>query len=406
MKGLRSTALAAAVATVVGHAGLALAQAPAAPPARAPQGRAQQPTVVSPEVAADRKITFRILAPKAEAIRLAAGDIPGLGQAAQLTKGEDGVWEITVGPVPAGAYRYNFNVDGVATIDPRNPSTSESNNNTWSLVVVPGSDVFDTKQVPHGAVAEVTYYSTSLSRFRRMHVYTPPGYQNGSNKYPVFYLLHGAGDSDDSWSSVGRAGFILDNLIASGKAKPMIVVMPAGHTNPPASAGAGAIGSRATEEFVNDFVTDVMPYIEKNYRVTADQAHRAIAGLSMGGMQTLYVAVPRLDKFGYVGVYSSGLIGQYGDPGRGRGGAAPPQPQGPRFEEQYKAALDNPAYKKGLKLLWFATGKEDFLLQTTQGTVDMFKQHGFNPIFKESEGGHTWLNWRDYLSEFAPMLFQ
>ena len=121
-------------------------------------------------------------------------------------------------------------MDGVAVIDPRNPSTSESNNNAWSLVYVPGSDISDTKDVPHGAVASVTYYSETLKRFRRMHVYTPPGYEKGEGKYPVFYLLHGAGDSDDSWSTVGRAGFILDNLIAAGKAKPMIVVMPAGHT--------------------------------------------------------------------------------------------------------------------------------------------------------------------------------
>ena len=122
---------------------------------------------------------------------------------------------MTVGPVPAGAYRYSFMIDGVATIDPRNPSTSESNNNSWSLVYVPGSDAFDTRNVPHGSVAEVHYYSTALKAFRRMHVYTPPGYETNSKKYPVFYLLHGAGDSDDSWSTVGRAGFILDNLIAA-----------------------------------------------------------------------------------------------------------------------------------------------------------------------------------------------
>ncbi len=128
------------------------------------------------------------------------------------------MWEITLGPLGAGAYRYNFNVDGVATIDPRNPAISESNNNVWSLVSVPGSDVFDTRPVPRGAVAEVTYHSTALGKYRRMHVYTPPGYESGRGRYPVFYLLHGAGDNDDSWSSVGRAGFILDNLIAAKRA--------------------------------------------------------------------------------------------------------------------------------------------------------------------------------------------
>jgi enterochelin esterase family protein len=215
-------------------------QAPPAAPAPG-QGRGPQtPQVVSPEVSADRHITFRIYAPQAQSIRLNAGDIPNIGQspAATLTKGGDGVWTTTVGPVEPGAYRYTFNVDGVATIDPRSPAISESNNNVWSVAYVAGSDLFDSKNVPHGAVASVTYYSTALGRDRRMHVYTPPGYENNSTKYPVFYLLHGAGDSDDSWTSVGRAGFILDNLIATKKAKPMIVVMPAGQRTArfPASA--------------------------------------------------------------------------------------------------------------------------------------------------------------------------
>lgn len=208
-----------AAALVVAAQIPALAQQPpaTAPPAAPAAQPPQAPAVASPEVSADRRLTFRIYAPQAQNVRLTGGDIPGNRQS-PLTKGENGVWEVTLGPVPAGAYRYNFNVDGVATIDPRNPLTSESNTNTWSLVHVPGADMMDTKQVPHGAVAEVTYYSTSLGRFRRMHVYTPPGYELGRNRYPVFYLLHGAGDSDDAWTTVGRAGFILDNLIAAGKA--------------------------------------------------------------------------------------------------------------------------------------------------------------------------------------------
>jgi len=149
-------------------------------------GGPRGPRVVSPEVSTDRRITFRILAPKAEVVRLSGSDIPGVGQGADMTSDPNGVWEVTLGPLVAGAYRYNFNVDGVSVIDPRNPSTSESNSNTWSLVHVPGSDFMDTKDVPHGAVAEVTYYSGSLKRFRRMHVYTPPGYESGQGKYPVF----------------------------------------------------------------------------------------------------------------------------------------------------------------------------------------------------------------------------
>jgi enterochelin esterase-like enzyme len=371
------------------------------------------PQVISPDVSADRRVTFRVHAPQARAVRLTASDIPGGGQGRDLTKGAQDTWELTLGPIDPGAYRYNFNIDGVATIDPRNPAISESNNNVWSLLYVSGSDVFDTKDVPRGAVAEVTYNSRALGRFRRMHVYTPPGYEGGTARYPVFYLLHGAGDNDDAWSSVGRAGFILDNLIAAKKARPMVVVMPAGHT----SRGPGsAIGRAATDEFVSDFVSSVMPYIEQHYRVLTDRANTAIAGLSMGGGHTLHVAIPRLERFAYIGVYSSGLLGGFPLPDpAGRGGPPAAAAAGPpatppltatEWEKVHAAKLDDAALKKGLRLLWFATGKEDRLMPTTVGTVDLFKKHGFAPVFKESPGGHTWINWRNYLVEFASQLFQ
>jgi enterochelin esterase family protein len=373
--------------------------------AQAPGGRGGgrgnvQPQVVSPDVSADRRITFRVLAPQATAVRLNASDVPELGQAAQLTKGDNGVWQTTIGPVPPGAYRYSFNVDGLTALDPRNPLTSESQNNSWSLVHVPGSDFADTRQVPHGHVAEVTYYSTALKDFRRMHVYTPPGYETSSGRYPVFYLLHGAGDSDDSWSTVGRAGFILDNLIAAGRAKPMIVVMPAGHVRGP-NAG-NPLSAAGSDPFVRDFVDAVMPYVQKNYRVASGRQNAAIAGLSMGGNQALNIAVPHLDAFAYIGIYSSGLFGAFPT---GRGGAATP-PAGPTWEQQHAAKLADANLKKGLRLFWFATGTDDFLLDMTRQTVALFKTHGFNPVYRETDGGHTWLKWRDYLNEFAPQLFQ
>ncbi|MFN0120294.1 MAG: esterase, partial [Blastocatellia bacterium] len=273
------------------------------------QGQQRQPTpndtLKSPEVMADGKVAFRLYAPQATAVRLSAGDIPREAQTAQMNKADSGVWEAVVGPVAPGAYRYNFNVDGVAVIDPKNPVISESNNNVWSMVNIAGADFMDTKNVPHGAVSAVSYYSTALGRFRRMHVYTPPGYEAGRGRYPVFYLLHGAGDCDDSWTSVGRAGFILDNLIAAGKAKPMVVVMPAGHTRQGTGFMPAPPGSTQPprDEFVDDFVKDIMPHVEKNYRVLNDRASRAIAGLSMGGNHTLQIAVPHLEKFAYVGVY-------------------------------------------------------------------------------------------------------
>lgn len=365
-------------------------QAPARPRFRGFGG----PRVVSPEVSEDRQVTFRILAPKAEAVRLSGSDIPGVGQGAEMAKDPNGVWEVTLGPLDPGAYRYNFNVDDVSVIDPRNPSTSESNSNTWSLVYVPGSDFMDTKDVPHGAVAEVTYYSKSLKRFRRMHVYTPPGYQLGEGKYPVFYLLHGAGDCDNSWSTVGRAGFILDNLIAAGKARPMVMVMPAGH------AGAFSFGgARPTvDPFVQDFQEDIKPYVEKNYRVHANRQNRAMAGLSMGGGHTINIAIPTLEDYAYIGVFSSGIfsLGRRGPQGE----------SGPSWEEQNKEKLDNAELKKGLRLLWFATGREDFLVQTSQATVELFKKHGFDVVYKETDGAHTWICWRNYLNEFAPQLFK
>src|SRR5260221_8038931 len=195
-------ALAPPMVAILQLATLASAQTNAPPPRTRGQER---PQVISPEISSDRHVTFRIQAPKAQQVRLSAGDIPSNGPGTEMTKGTNDVWEVTIGPLDSGAYRYNFNVDGLSVIDPRNPAVSESNNNVWSLVYVPGSGFMDTGSVPHGAVAAVTYYSKTLQRFRRMHVYTPPGYALSRGKLPGFYLLHGAGDSARSWTSVGLA---------------------------------------------------------------------------------------------------------------------------------------------------------------------------------------------------------
>ncbi|HTQ58523.1 MAG TPA: alpha/beta hydrolase-fold protein [Bryobacteraceae bacterium] len=383
-------ALVLPLAALIGYA--QEAKPPAPPPAFMQRG----PQFVSPEVLSDRRIVFRIHAPDAKTVGLRASDIQELAHAApEFTKNDEGVWSATVGPVEPGAYRYTFAVDGVPALDPRNPDVSESNTNDWSLVYVPGADFMETAQVPHGAVASITYYSTALARFRRMHIYTPPGYQLGGGKYPVFYLLHGAFDCDDSWTSVGRAGFILDNLIAAKKAEPMVVVMPAGHT----SKTFPAPGAAQRDEFGEDFVNDIMPYVEKNYRVLTDRNHMAIAGLSMGGGQTLNIGMSHLDRFAYIGVFSSGVFSM----GPRRAGGGPPGPS-PEWEQQHPM-LDDAALKPGLKLFWFSTGKEDRLMPITTATVEMFKKHGFHPEFHESPGGHTWINWRNYLNEFAPQLF-
>ncbi len=356
----------------------------------AQDGRQRPPQVVSPEVRADGKVAFRLSAPQASSVRMVS---PDLGDGAALTKNDQGVWELEYGPItPPRALRYKFEVDGVAMADPTNRQTSEANGTVFSTVFVPGLKWMELQDVPHGAVSEVVYHSKVLDRFRRMHVYTPPGYESGDQTYPVFYLLHGSSDSDDSWSTVGRANVILDNLIAEGKAVPMVVVMPDGHVN---QAGQGR-GRSQSEEFMKEFTDDIVPHVRKTYRVKTDRAGTAIAGLSMGGGQTLGIIGQNLADYGYIGVFSSGIFGI------NRGG----QGNGPTWEEQHLAVLDNPDLKNGLKLFWFATGREDFLIETSRATVALFKNHDFNVIYNETDGSHSWLNWRDYLHQFAPMLFQ
>jgi len=255
------------------------------------------------------------------------------------------------------------------------------------LFYVAGAPFMDTQRVAHGSVAEVHYFSTALGRTRRMHVYTPPGYEKGRDAYPVLYLLHGAFDGDDSWSTVGRAGFIVDNLIAAGDARPMIVVMPDGHT----ARFGGTGGGLNTADFVSEFKADIKPYVESTYRVRIGRADTAIAGLSMGGAQTLDIAFGDLSSYGYVGVFSSGVFGIA---------------DSSDWENAHGAQLDAAPLKRDLDLVWFSTGKDDFLLDTTQATVAMLKKHGFDVVYEESAGGHTWINWREYLTKLTPQLFR
>lgn len=383
-----------------GATGAASQQAPPTPaPSPMPTMQVTPNTnLISPEVHPDGTVTLRIWAPDAKDVKLISEgeeSVPGATQdrvmtamkGVPLAKAEDGIWSIAVGPYPAGAYRYTFNVDGVNSTDPKNAASSESLTSVRSLFIVPGN-FSDTQEVPHGDVAIVNYQSKTLGRMRRMHIYFPPGYEQGTAAYPVLYLLHGGGDSDDSWTSVGRANFILDNLIAAGKAKPMIVVMPAGHVSTHMdmrSMGADV----ASDPFSNDLLNDVIPYVEHHYRVVADSSHRALAGLSMGGVQTLNISLTHPGYFAYLGVFSSGWFSAV----RGQ------------FEQTNLTALQSPDKSK-VKLFWFAAGKYDIALPNTGPTIDLVKKYGYNPEFHPSEGFHAWNNWRDYLHEFAPRLFQ
>ncbi len=386
-----------AFVAAMGAAGQQTAPAPALPPIPGLQVTPNT-NLVSPEVHADGTVTFRLWAPDAKEVKLnSEGEesVPGATQehvmagmkGVALTKGADGVWSATVGPYPAGAYRYTFTVDGVSTTDPKNAASSESLSSVRSLFLIPGNFA-DAKEVPHGDVALVYYQSKTLGRLRRMHIYLPPGYEKGTEAYPVLYLLHGGGDSDDSWTSVGRANFILDNLIAEARAKPMIIVMPAGHVSTHMdmrSMGADV----ASDPFSNDLLNDVIPFVEGHYRVVADAPHRAIAGLSMGGVQALNVSITHPGFFSYIGVFSSGWFPQVRS----------------QFEQTNLASLQSPDKSK-VKLFWFAAGKYDIALPNTGPTIDLVKKYGYSPEFHPSEGFHAWNNWRDYLHEFAPLLFQ
>ena len=366
---------------------------PAAPTPPAPsRPRTPNDTLVSPEVLPDKQVTFRLYAPDAKTVSVKGEwfNSPEEDKKIEhaLQAGPDGVWSVTFGPLMPGTFRYHFVVDGVQVADPRNPLASQELNYDETVVSIPGLDYQDVQDVPHGAVASVWYPSKSLGILRRMHIYTPPGYEMGKGKYPVFYLLHGSGGSDDDWTSEGRANVILDNLIAAGKAKPMIVVMPAGHT--PVKASDGAMAALRNGEFEKDFTQDIMPYVQSHYRVRPGRNNTAIAGLSMGGYQTLNISMANINKFAYIGVFSAGWFRQTPE----------------EIESKFGAGLNDANAQKGLRVIWFATGKDDSLIPITRSTVELLKKHGFSVELLESPGMHTWINWRDYLHEFTPRLFQ
>jgi enterochelin esterase family protein len=354
-------------------------------------------TLVSPEVLPDHRVTFRIYAPKASAVTV-GGDWATSGPA-KLEKDDKGVWSATAGPLVPDFYSYSFNVDGVKTLDPKNATIKQGITSLDNLFFVPGKEAAfeDNNPVPHGDIRQAWYRSSTLDRQRRMHVYTPPGYDGGKERYPVLYLLHGGGDEDSGWSTVGRAGFILDNLLADGKAKPMLVVMPNGSlprpTNPAARTGerpSPEAMAAAQERFTNELLKDVIPYVENHFRVVPDAEHRALAGLSMGGGQTLRAVTSHPDQFGYVGVWSAG-IGQNAQD----------------FEKRNAAFLDSAdKVNKQVKLFSIAVGDKDFALTGSKNLSEVLTKHGIKNELHVSGGGHTWINWRHYLNELAPRLFR
>jgi enterochelin esterase family protein len=344
---------------------------------------------LSPEIFSDQRVTFRLAAPKASEVAV-NGSWPG-GRAA-MSKDDKGIWSVTVGPIPAEFYWYNFIVDGISALDPANKHTMRGLN-IHNILMVPGkeSSLYQTNDVPHGTVAAVWYESPTLKTTRRMTVYTPPGYESSTERYPVLYLLHGAGGDEFEWETAGRTPQILDNLIAQGKAKPMIVVMPNGHANQRMSAGLGPVAGQTPSgggtktlggPFPASLVKDVIPFVEKSYRVVADQEHRAVAGLSMGGGHTMAVTTQNPEAFHYIGVFSAGW--NSGD-------------------AEALAAIK----KAGPKLFYVACGTEDKLaIESSRRLAKQLEQAGLKATYRETPGAHTWFVWRLYLSEFAPQLFR
>lgn len=392
---------------------------PSPPPAGAPQapvapgpGRGGRggPALVSPQIEADGRVTFRVLAPNAMTVTVggdisgsmvpdpnapppapaAAGAPGGRGggtPAVTMTKGETGIWSgTTPRRVKPGAWRYTFNVDGMTVVDSRNVNVSPNQTQVQSVLYVPG-DFSETRDVAHGTVGLVRYVAKTLgSAHREMYVYTPPGYEKSTGRLPVLYLIHGGGDTAISWSTVGRANSILDNLLAEKKAVPMIVVMPSGWT----PSGGQVMTADATKDPFNDeLLKDIIPFVEANYRTPGTSDARALSGLSMGGIQTLNIGLHNLGTFRYLAVMSSGWTTEQDR------------------EFFYKAeAAKIPKYNSALKLFWWGWGKTDIARTNGLAVIDKFKSQGVRIETRETPGGHTWENWRLYLYEVAPKLFR
>ena len=368
----------------------------------------QGPQVASPDVHADNSVTFNIIAPDAQKVQITGDmlpakkveyqgntfDVPGV---VDLVKNGKGVWSYTTEPLKPELYTYNMIVDGVKIIDPLNVYNIRDINNLFSVLLIGGdkrADLYKVNKVPHGTVSKVWYDSPTAGLTRRLTVYTPAGYETSGKQYPVLYLLHGIGGDENAWSELGRAVQILDNLIAQGKAKPMLVVMTNGNISQEACPGETSEGFRVPTMMLpktmeGSFETafpDVVKFIEKNYRVKKDKGNRAIAGLS--------ISINNPDLFGYVGLFSAAVDQQQ------------PDPNGhPEIYADRNAKIDG-LFAKKPKLFWIGIGKTDFLIKNNNDLRAYLDSKKHKYTYLETDGGHIWRNWRIYLSEFTPLLFK
>jgi enterochelin esterase family protein len=357
-------------------------------------GMAQPPQapkpIVSPEVQPDNRVTFRFRAPNAKEVLLAREGTARI----PMQKDEEGVWTVTTDRLEPDFYGYSFVADGVSLMDPPNHLIKPNLLTPQSMVHVPGppSLPWEIDKVPHGRIHHHFYRSAIVGDDRDFYVYTPPGYDPTAKKnYPVLYLLHGFSDDASGWTSVGYAHVIVDNLIAQGKAKPMLIVMPLGYGAPEVLARNAAgprdpnLGKRNMEKFRDALFSEVMPEVEKTYRVSKDRNSRAIAGLSMGGAESLFTGLNAIDRFAWIGSFSSGGLSE-------------------DFNDTFPA-LDSKANSK-LRLLWIACGTEDKLIDANRKVRGWLKSKEIRHEGIETPGAHTWMVWRRNLATFAPLLFQ
>ena len=369
--------------------------------------------VVSPEVHDDNTVTFRLKAPKAVKVQVTGdflptqkiqtpfGEFDGPG-VADLKEGKDGVWEYTTPePLAPELYSYSFIVDDLKMMDPANVYMIRDVATVTNVFLIGGgrADLYKVNDVPHGTVSRIWYDSPTLGMKRRLTVYTPAGYETSGKRYPVFYLLHGMGGDEEAWIALGRTSQILDNLIAQGKAEPMIVVMTNGNASQEAAPGESKDNFKAPsmnlpKTMEGSFETafpDVVKFIDKTYRTKANKKNRAIAGLSMGGYHSLHISKQYPDMFNYVGLFSAAIM--------------PDQKVKSPIYDDFDQKLATQFAKKPA-LYWIGIGKTDFLYQANTDYRKLLDERDYKYEYYESEGGHIWRNWRIYLTEFAPKLFK
>lgn len=366
----------------------------------AQQSLGRNSRVQSPEINNDQTVTFRLRAPKAVKVQV-TGDFTPKGRV-DMVENREGIWEYTTPePLSPELYCYNFIVDGLKINDPSNVFRIRDVSSVFDVFIIGGerADLYKVNNTPHGTVSKVWYHSPSLGIDRRMTVYTPAGYESSSKRYPVFYLLHGMGGDENAWSELGRATQILDNLIAQGKAEPMIVVMTNGNAVQEAAPGESSLGytqpslmqAKTMEGSFEQHFPEVVKFIDKNYRTKANKKNRAIAGLSMGGFHSLHISKHYPDMFDYVGLFSAAIY-----PGRN---AASPVYQD--MDGKLKAQ-----FAKKPSLYWIGIGKTDFLYRDNERFRKQLDSAHHPYEYFENEDGHIWKNWRIYLTEFAPKLFK